>query len=166
MTTQSRNSDAGINDMDTHVSVDVIGVGGRREHDPSPRRGGGYLDVCTKNAGAFYEKMLTDKRISDLRRHGLADIWIEIAERIGYDAFLQMWQILDKKNIDAGICDNNRIRVPVFSRFIKFQRNKYICQLDALGKSPKTIKHIIKTELSENLSTTHIYRILVKAKLK
>ena len=162
MTTGTRNSNSVIEGLDTHSE----GVGGRQDNTNTPQWGGGYLDVYPKSAKAFYQKMLADNRIDDLRSHGLADYWIEIAESIGYDNFVCMWQILDKKNNHMNCKDSSRIRVPFFSQFLKFQRNKYILFLRESGKKTSHIQYLLKKELCENLTVVHILRIIKKHTIK
>jgi len=166
MSTQSRNSITGMNDKDTRPGLDSAGVGGRQEHRCTPNRGGGYLDICKKSEKAIYEKMLNDSRIDELKAHGLSDTWIEVAEDIGYDQFIRIWQILDKKNINKGHHDNARIRIPIFAQFLKFQRNKYILHLSEIGHSPEEIKNILKKDLCEDLTIRHINRLLLKGTIK
>lgn len=166
MTTETRNSDAEMKGISNSPDSDLAGVGGRQELRDTPSRGGGYLDVCTKSERSIYAKMLVDQRINELKAHGLADIWIEVAEAIGYDAFIDIWQILDKKNIGMTNRDNGRLRIPLFSNFLKFQRNKYIFYLSKNNETPISIQKILKKELCEELTIQHIYRILEKANLQ
>lgn len=162
MTTGTRNSDNGIEDS----GAQSVGVGGRQDNTNAPQWGGGYLDVYPKSAKAFYKKMLTDNRMDDLRQHGLSDFWLEVAEAIGYDHFVSMWQILDKRNNNMNCKDSERIRVPFFSQFLKFQRNKYIVSLGGLGKKAEHIKYLLKKELCEDLTVNHIKRVLRKHNIK
>lgn len=166
MTTETRNSNIEMKDMNSSPDSDLEGVGGRQELGDTLSRGGGYLDVCTKTARSIYDKMLIDSRIDELKAHGLADIWIEVAEAIGYDDFIYIWQILDKKNIEMSHRDNARIRIPIFSKFLKFQRNKYIFHLSEKNETPESIQKILKRDLCENLTIHHIIRIIGKANIK
>ncbi len=166
MQTTTRNPTNIITGVDPTSGLDDAGVGGRQEPRRIPSGGGGYLDVCTKTERAIYEKMLTDNRIDELKAHGLSDIWIEVAEALGYDQFIYIWQILDKKNVTKGHHDNARIRIPIFAQFLKFQRNKYIVYLSKKGETPEKIKIILRKNLCEDLTIRHIIRLLEKGNIE
>ncbi len=166
MDTTTRNSNHVMTGDDRRTGLGGTGVGGRQEHSNLPQRGGGYLDVCTKTARGIYEKMLVDNRIDELKEYGLSEMWVEVAEAIGYDQFIHIWQILDKRNIQMGNQDNARMRVPMFTRYMKFQRNKYIYHLSAENLTPKEIQATLKKNLCEDLTVTHIARVLNRGNIK
>lgn len=136
------------------------GVGGRQPIDPLLARGGGYQDICTISKPSF--RGSEDPRIDFLKKIGLSDLWIEIAEVIGFDDFIYIWRILDRDNIGAPseARATNRVRVPGFNRFHKFLRNKLILQLSQSGKKPAEIKAKLHSLLRENISARHVVRII------
>jgi len=139
-----------------------VGVGGRHTHPPTPTEGGGYLDVCTKNDAA----PLADPRLAELAEVGLSSIWIRIAASIGVDQFLVVWQILDEVNLEGEQRDRVRIRVPLFAKFKRLQRIKLILAYAQAEMPHPDIKKMIKAELGEELTLTHIQRIINKYKIK
>lgn len=158
---EKRNRDDGM----PALPAGAYGVGGRQSRDPLPTWGGGYLDICTDSrfqktapAGA------ADPRLDELRQIGLPYRWLQVARAIGVDAFLVVWQILDQENHDAtGQQISARVRVPMFSRYLKFQRNRYVRTLAESGRSPAEIRELVRTELCEELSERHIARIIGSA---
>ncbi len=144
----------------------AAGVGGRQKETHTPLTGGGYLDICTEIDSRIEKNV--DPRLDELCDMGLGQLWIHIAKHIGVDAFLFVWQVLDKKNISAppGCYDKARIRVPQFSRYIHYQRNKVIVALSNEGLSTKEIQKRIKTDLCEDITVRHIQRIIKRCKIK
>lgn len=151
--------DQAVSDHRTH------GVGGRHEDRATPAGGGGYLDVCSKTDSAF-QATADDPRIRELADMGLGSTWLRVAGAVGIENFMRVWLILDERNMEVppGLRDQARIRVPLFSRYLRFQRNKLIISLSA-DHSPTEIQKIIKVKLCEDVSTTHISRIIKKNKV-
>jgi len=141
------------------------GVGGRHRDRGTPTGGGGYLDICSESETAFME-MRDDPRLRELADMGLGSMWLRVADAVGVDNFMRVWLILDEKNMEVppGLRDQARIRIPLFSRYLRFQRNKLITSLSA-DHSPVEIQKIIKASLCEDVSTTHISRIIKKNKV-
>jgi hypothetical protein len=141
------------------------GVGGR-QGDPRPGSGGGgYLDICS-NSESDVLAVDADPRFRELEEMGLGSIWLRAAKAVGIDNFLRLWVILDEKNMQVppGLRDQARIRVPMFSRYERYQRNKLIASLSD-NHNPAEIQKIIKKNLGEKVTTTHISRIIKKNKV-
>ena len=165
MKEQKRSSE---NEMDTDrtgTQHQAQGVGGRQPATDTPSEGGGYLDICTTDNPWFGPPR--DPRLDELRRLGLSRRWIQIAETIGFDAFMSVWQILDEDNHGRGPSEreNVRIQVPLFAKYLRFQRNRYILALDQTGMPPHEIKRKVRDVLREDVSIGHINRIVREGKL-
>ena len=90
---------------------------------------------------------------------GVGSDWVRVAEIIGVEAFLGLWSLLGRDY-------SYRIRVPTYSRFRKFQRNKRIKELAANGHQPTSIQHLIIGEFREKISIRHIDRITTGNKIE
>lgn len=162
--TNKRISGRGIANRCTRTQ-DLFGEGGGTAEQPyTPAGGGGYQDKCSILNFGHPQKTAKkiDPRIEELRQMGLQAVWIDIAEDIGIDAFMRVWMILDADTTNIG--DDGRIFVPIrsFKTYQRFQRNRYIEALDAIGKTPKEIKEILTSELCEVISLRHILRLIKK----
>ena len=141
------------------------GVGGRQGSRAWPARGGGYLDICTLSGFDIGSKITRgranyDPRLDELRAIGLAPRWLEIASTLGVDAFLRLWEILDKHAAD----ENFRISIPRINSYIRYQRNRFILSLSACGLSPKDIRKQLEAQVGESISCRHISRLLAQSK--
>lgn len=139
------------------------GVGGRHQASTPPPGGGGYPDNgaiselplgAKKNRGA-------DPRLDELRDMGMRPRWIQIAEEIGVDAFLRLWRLLDENppNMPGSTV---YVSMPRFTRYLRYQRNRFIEALVTAGVGSTDIRRKIKSELSEEVSVRHIDRISAK----
>ena len=156
---EKRHSTAGI-------TTSSPGVGGRQPDPPPSPRGGGYQDNCTVlNFAQKNSAKKCDPRLDELREMGLQRVWLEVAENIGVDAFLQVWRILDADA--SNMADDGRRLVPMrsYSCYERYQRNRYIEALDALGFTHNAIRDRLQHNLGEKLSTRHISRFSKRAKL-
>ena len=136
--------------------METEGVGARHKETKIPVGVVGYLDNYTKSD--FSEKsFFDDPRISELREMGLSRHWVDIAESIGFDSFITVWQKLsDHDDARSSKCT---IYVPKFAGWLKYQRNRVIISLRSSGKGYTEIQEIIKSELGETVSIAHIKRI-------
>ena len=149
-----------------------LGVGGRRRSDRPPVVRGRYLDVCNvfeidlgvkKTVGA-------DPRLAELAQMGLADYWLQVADYLGFDAFLGMWRILDanRNSIPASNRSGGNSMAPTlrtYSNYLRFQKNRFVETLAAQGVEPKEIQKRVATQLCESISLVHIRRLTQKAKI-
>ena len=126
--------------------TDMHRVGGRPGNQPHPGRGGGYQDICRilgeieKKSGKKIEKnkKLT---IDDLKQLELSPRWVKIAERVGIDAWLDIWEILDAENINTPSTQRYpcRLRVPMFTKLVRFLRNQHIEKMIKAGHDVRKI---------------------------
>ena len=91
---------------------------------------------------------------------GLQRVHLDVAEEIGVDAFLKAWRIYDRDQ--SATADEGRFMVPMrrYETFLRYQRNRYIESLDALGMKPKEIREKLNKQLCEQISLRHISRII------
>ena len=136
------------------------GVGGRQGEMPLGGRGGGYPDVCTAPGPRVSHSAAgaRDPRVDELRQLGLGPQWLELAEQIGYDAFLVVWQTLDGLSDD----DRRRVAVPRFSTWRRFQRNRLIRSLKGTGYSTRQVQQYVRRHLREEVSLRHIDRVVAE----
>lgn len=137
------------------------GVGGRQDRDPPRRGGGGYLDICTIS-GLPLGRARADSRVDELREMGLSPVWRQVAERVGYETFLVVWQVLDQASKESQNWNYKgciRLNMPSFKRFLKRQRNLWIQQLAAEGYTGQQIQSLLWGKLRIELSLTSIDRI-------
>ena len=92
---------------------------------------------------------------------GLPSDWVNVAERLGPDAFVEVWRLLD------GIADPGKreLRVPSFARFSRYQRARLIISLAEEGKKPAEIGSYIRRELGVKIHERTIQRVVASAKL-
>jgi len=159
---ETRNSKHGIADKSVQSPPPTVGVGARRTDTPPPPQGGGYLDVCTKNAACAS----ADPRMDELRKMRLNHIWLAVADVVGYDLFIDMWQLLDGFAPEVEHCGRARITIPSFTHYARYQRNSLILSLHVDGKKPKDIRRVLIKELREDLQELHISRIIAKANIE
>ena len=137
------------------------GVGGRQASPKHSHGGGGYQNICTVlNFDPAAAEKKRDPRLDELREMGLQRVWLDVAEAIGVDALLKMWRILDAD--PASIGNAGRLLIPLrsYSTFLRYQRNRYIESLDALGHKPPEIQKKLKDQLCEHISIRHISRLV------
>lgn len=134
------------------------GVGARHRETDSPSGGGGYQDNYT-TSNAPIKGVWLDPRIFELQQMGLSDLWLEVADEIGADAFYRMWKILDSNN-DTPAATNKKLLVPRFTTFIRYQRDKLINQLSNQGKKKHEIRRILKRQFAINISNRSLHRII------
>jgi len=138
------------------------GVGGRQKGMPLPTGGGGYPDICKKNARAG------DHRLDELKNIGLSSRWLDIAEAIGFDSFMTLWSILDRENLQSGDRGREavRVRIPQMRLYFRYQRNRLIQTLADNGRTTSQIRLIIMDETGESISLRHIDRIISGIRLR
>lgn len=147
-----RNSEHEMNQADRSTG----GVGARQESPPAPARGGGYLDICSVSEARFPARMGRD----ELRRMGLSRMWLDVADVVGPEQFLRVWQVIDQHAAeDYG---NLRIRIPRFSRFLRFQRNRYIRTLAQAGYSVAEIQQRVQRELGASLHVESVRKLVYR----
>ena len=136
-------------------------MGGRRPPGTPAPGGGGYLSSRTAPNLRIAAAADRDARLDELRELGLTAIWIEVAESIGYDAFMRLWQILDREFDRTDPAPGVFIRVQLrrYSSYLRFQRNRYIESLADAGLSTNEIHRRLRADLCETVTPGHIGRI-------
>lgn len=129
------------------------GVGGRHSSPPTCRAGGGYQDICNEKKCA-----VSDSQLEELRALGLQRAWLHVAALIGVEHFVTMWRVLCQEVDFRG--DMQRVYVPRFSTYLRFQRNRVIMALSGEGRTPHDIRVELKSSTGEDVSEAHIDRII------
>jgi len=159
----SRSSKSGVLGQDRQADLFGQGVGGRQGQGHPPAGGGGSSDNCTNFEVALGAKKnrAADPRLGELREMGMHPRWIRIAEEIGIDAFLAVWRLLDENppNMPGSTV---YVSMPRFTRFLRYQRNRFIEAMVVAGAGSTDIKKRLKAELCEEVSVRHIDRISKK----
>lgn len=144
----------------TETASQPQGVGGWQEPPPPPLGGGGYLENCTGLNFGRAAPARRDPRLDELSRLGLRAEWLRVAEAIGVDAFLRMWQILDCEEAprdDSGVLT---LKLRSYDAWRRLQRNQHIRALKHAGEKPAAIAERITENYGEQLSRRTIDRVL------
>lgn len=91
---------------------------------------------------------------------GISATWMRVAETIGFDAFLAMWRVIDADPACRSDKGDLELRLRPYRSYLRYQRNRFIEQLGASGKTAREIREIVKLSLCERISERHISRIL------
>ncbi len=100
---------------------------------------------------------IQDERILELRKIGISNWLILLAEEIGYDNMLIVWRRL---SYEAGKYGEHRIRIQRWTSFMRYQRNQLIFSLNDEGKTAKQIRKYLLSGLGESPAIIHIDRII------
>lgn len=124
--------------------------GGSAGESAAPALGGGYQNV--RNALRVSRRRAAgaarDPRLDDLRAARVGPVWLRVAERIGFEAFMQVWQTL--VSFPGVGDDRNRVYVPRIEKYLATQRNLLLRELIAQGLSSSQIRQ----ELMRRLGTS------------
>lgn len=151
-------NDAGTQ-IDWVQQVTGQGVGGRQAHAARTARGGGYLHECTPSQ--LLASGPDGPRLRELEEMGLPGMWLEMAHQIGYDNFLTVWRMLDAEYERGGESGSMiRLHMRRYSSFQRFQRNRFIESLAAEGLPDSVIRERVKCEIGDELSLSHIQRLM------
>lgn len=122
--------------------------GGSAGETAAPSRGGGYQNIRTALRVPRRRRAAgRDPRLDDLRAARVGAVWLRVAERIGFEAFMQVWQTLVAF---PGVGDDrNRVYVPRIEKYLATQRNLLLRELIAQGLSSSQIRQ----ELVRRLGT-------------
>ena len=158
------------------------GVGARQGDGHGQPGGGGYLDGCNpaelrtrgskkiakipRTAGTGFDAR-EDALLAELDAMGLSRVMLQVAQAIGFDNFMRMWGILDgayeaRTDNDSGIY----IRLQRLTAYRRYQRNRFIESLAAMGETQPEIARLVKRELGEDVSDRHIWRLMAGARVK
>ena len=136
--------------------------------DPSPlsHAGGGYLSICMPFEFSLPvdKKIFADPRIGQLEAMGMRRIFIDVAEAIGFEAFMAMWKIFDA---DPSLRDQGpsamRIVMRPLSAWQRCQRNRYIEHLLASGLTDDEVLERLQTQMHIELEGTSVRRLRARA---
>lgn len=149
------------------VQVDWVGhavgqgVGDRQGGARPGRRGGGYLNECTPS------ELWEDAKFRELSDMGLPAFWLRVAREIGLDNFLTLWRMLDKEDSMRSDSDGMvQVQIRPFASYERYQRNRFIESLAAIGLSTQQIRQRVCVELGEELSDRHILRLAARRKVR
>ncbi len=137
--------------------------GGSAAGPGSSGRGGGYRNTCgSQNVGNAIP--VRDPRLAELETVGLPRLWLAVAERIGFDAWLDVWRMLSADR--AREREEGGLRMPKlrdFEAYLRFQRNRYIEALAKQGEEPAEIRRLVEKNLGERLDESHVERLVRSA---
>lgn len=167
---------------------DVPGVGARHGHGHSTAGGGGYRNGCTPTevahgarkkiakisrfapVGEFGARQLDDREkalLAELDAMGLSRVLLQVAHAIGFDAFMVAWRILDAApetwtDSESGI----QLRMPRLTTYKRYQRNRFIEAMAAIGMTQPEIARAVARDLGEKVSDRHIWRLMAAGRVK
>ena len=149
---------AGCNEIDSRLR------GGGSAGGPAVSGGGGgYQKICgSRNVGLAVPDR--DPRLDELEKVGLPRLWLAVAERIGFDAWLDVWRMLSSDR--ARDREEGGLRMPKlrdFDAYLRFQRNRYIEALAQRGEEPAAIRKLVEKNLGERLDESHVERLVRSA---
>ncbi|HHB12218.1 MAG TPA: hypothetical protein ENK62_03350 [Chromatiales bacterium] len=102
---------------------------------------------------------MSDAHLEELCEIGLPRWLIDIAAEIGVDAALSVWRLISAAARERG---DNRLHVPAWSTYLRYQRNRFIRSLDEQGYPPDEIHRQVQTVLCERISLAHVKRIIAR----
>ena len=149
-----------------------LGVGVRQGLVGDAGLGGEYLNNCdlpnfsNPAPAPGVEKKRRDPRFEELERIGLPRVWLRIAERVGFDTWLDIWRILSD---DESVRHDGGARLPklrCYSAYSRYQRNRYIEALAAQGMPLGAIHRALLENLRESLDVTNIKKIAKRARVR
>lgn len=163
------------------------GVGARQGQGQARPGGGGYLSGCTPpEVGQRALKKIARKiprfghgdngapvdpreaaLLDELDAMGLSRVMLQVAHTIGFDNFMAMWRILDGAH--EAIAENDSgiyIRLQRLSAYRRYQRNRFIEAMAAVGMSHPEISRSVKRDLGEDVSDRHIWRLMAGGRVK
>jgi len=130
-------------DVKRHSISNMNRVGARHRRSDQSSRGGGYPDNCTYSEILKTEKKTAAIILAELKEMDLREDLIMMAEKIGGDKFVQIWQAFDY--LYAGKSEGRfRVSFPSFNKYIKHQRNEYIKERACQNAETSTIQKELK----------------------
>jgi hypothetical protein len=163
--TEKRNSITRSTQSDLFEGAQAGRVGARQAGKASPRRGGGYRKICgEQNFCAPDESAQADPRFAELARIGLPAAWRRIAERVGFDAWIDVWKMLsadDSLRHDGG---QKMPKLRTFDAYLRYQRDRYIESLAQAGANDCQIQQALLRNIGETLDVSRINRLARKSR--
>lgn len=92
---------------------------------------------------------------------------LQVAHAIGFENFMSLWRILDGApetwtDNESGI----ELRLPRLSAYKRYQRNRFIEAMAAMGMSQPEISRSVRRDLGEKVSDRHIWRLMAPGRGK
>lgn len=142
---------------DLHAQ-DPCQEGARQAHQDGHGGGGGYLEIC---GSQNFEN--ADPRLEELRAIGLPKVWMAIAERVGFDAWMDIWRLLDAEEAWHEGEGTLRMRLRRYTAYQRYQRNRYIEALARQGVTPAAARKLLAKNLREFLTEKHVGKLMRQA---
>lgn len=170
------------------LQPDLPGVEGRQACTPDPAGGGGYLYGCNpsevakgaqKNFAKFRKILpMADSAVrqfdareaallDELDAMGVSRVMLQVAHAIGFENFMTMWRILDAAH--ETWTDNEsglQLRMQRLAAYKRYQRNRFIEAMAAMGMSQPEISRSVQRDLGEKVSDRHIWRLMAPGRVK
>lgn len=91
--------------------------------------------------------------MAELAAIGLSAVWLETAERLGYDRFMALWRHLSADR--AVLTDDGQVLLQLrdFSWYERLQRDLYIRRLASAGMTPTEILQQLREQLGDMATT-------------
>lgn len=124
--------------------------------------GGGYLSICMPFEFSVPDdkKIFDDPRIGQLKAMGLRGPMIKVAQAIGFEAFMAMWQIFDAEPVYSDHGPSAlRITMPPYRSWKRYQRNRYMEHLLLAGFSNDEVQDRLEKQLHIDLEGTSVRRL-------
>jgi hypothetical protein len=99
--------------------------------------------------------------LDELEAMGLSRVMLQVAHAVGFDQFMEAWRILDGAH--EALAENESgiyVRLPRLAAYRRYQRNRFIEAMVAIGKSHPEIKAAVNGQLHEDVSDRHIWRLM------
>lgn len=164
--TERRSAARGMTDAQLPLWPDQTEGGGSAARPGAARQGGGYQN--TRTALTFLKKRARsargdqDPRIDDLRAARVGQVWIRVAQRVGFEAFMQVWQTLN--DAPEVLDDRSRVYVPCIEKFLTAQRNLLIRDMIAQGMTYPQIRQALLEQLGHAPSRDAIREAMARAR--
>jgi len=100
-------------------------------------------------------------RLAELRALGLNRTLMAMAERIGFEPFMAVWEVLSSS--EQVMENGHRLLVPAYSTYLRYQRNLLIRQLREDGLTPAQIAHEVLVRTGQKITPGWVQRMLEKA---
>lgn len=98
---------------------------------------------------------------------GLPGYWLEVLALVGYEKFIGVWRILDRA-VEARSDTDSMIEVKLrrYSSYRRYQRNRFIEGLVAMGYNDREIRSAVEAQLDEKLSVSQIHRLASRRRVR
>lgn len=105
--------------------------------------------------------------LDELDAMGLSRVLLQVAHAIGFDNFMVMWRILDATpDIYTDSESGLGLRMPRMAAYRRYQRNRFIEALAAMGLSHSEIQRAVLRELGEKVSDRHTHRLMAPGRVR